>query len=151
MINADLIIADLEVSSKKQAFQKIAAEAADIIGIGADQLTAALLERERIGSTGIGSGVAIPHIKIGKTPETYGIFVRLKKAIDFDAVDGCPVDIIFMLLAPAESKTTQHLKTLAHVSRFLKDADTCEKIRRTPDHARLAALLVEWIKAQEAA
>lgn len=151
MITADLIIADLDVRSKKQALQKIAQEATQIVGIGADQLTAALLERERIGSTGIGNGVAIPHIKIGKTSQTYGIFVRLKKAIDFDAVDGQPVDIIFMLLAPAESKTTQHLKTLAHVSRFLKDASTCEKIRLTADHSALAKLLDEWIKAQEAA
>jgi PTS system nitrogen regulatory IIA component len=151
MITADLIIADLEVSSKKQAFQKIAQEAANIVGIPADQLTASLLERERIGSTGIGNGVAIPHIKIGKTSQTYGILVRLRKAIDFDAIDGQPVDIVFMLLAPAESKTTQHLKTLAHVSRFLKDANTCAKIRATPEQAELAKLLADWIKAQEAA
>lgn len=151
MITADLIIADLDVGSKKQAFQKIAEEVSDFINIKADALTNALLERERIGSTGIGNGVAIPHIKIGKTSKTYGILARLHNPIDFDAVDDRPVDIIFMLLAPAESKTTQHLKTLAHVSRFLKDASTCAKIRATPDRAELAKLLEEWIRAQDAA
>jgi nitrogen PTS system EIIA component len=150
MITADLIIPALEATSKKKAFRAIAEEIAAQIGGHADDLLGALLDRERIGTTGIGQGVAIPHIKIAGTERMYGVLVRLEAPVDYDAIDGLPVDIIFMLLAPAESKTTQHLKMLAHISRFLKDAKTCDAIRAASEAEALSAILTEWANAQAA-
>ncbi len=150
MITADLIIPALEATSKKKAFRAIAEEIAGEIGGDVDDLLTALLDRERIGTTGIGMGVAIPHIKIAGAERMYGVLVRLEAAVDYDAIDDVPVDIIFMLLAPAESKTTQHLKMLAHISRFLKDAKTCEAIRASKTTEALSAILAEWSSSQAA-
>jgi len=150
MITADLIIPALEASSKKKAFRAIAEEIAVQIGGHADDLLGALLDRERIGTTGIGQGVAIPHIKIAGAERMYGVLVRLETPVDYDAIDNLPVDIIFMLLAPAESKTTQHLKMLAHISRFLKDAKTCDAIRAARETEGLSAILAKWANSQAA-
>lgn len=150
MITADLIIPALEATSKKKAFRAIAEEIAVQMGGHADDLLAALLDRERIGSTGIGQGVAIPHIKIAGADRMYGVLVRLETPVDYDAIDGLPVDIIFMLLAPAESKTTQHLKMLAQISRFLKDTKTCDAIRAAAETETLTAILTEWANSQAA-
>ncbi len=87
--------------------------------------------RERIGTTGIGGGVAIPHVKVPGVSRTYGVLARMHAPLDYDAIDGEPVDIIFMLLAPAESKTTQHLKVLAQMSRFLKDSTMVAALRES--------------------
>ena len=150
-IQADLIVANMAATSKKQAFQDIAERTALLFQGDAAALLTALLERERIGSTGIGAGVAIPHVKLAGVTRPYGVLVRLNTAVDYDAIDGLPVDIIFMLLVPAESKTTQHLKVLAQMSRFLKDARICTAIRATTDESIVAAVLAAWIKAQETA
>lgn len=150
MITADLIIPNLTASSKKKAFRAIAEEIADSIGGNPDDLLNALMDRERIGTTGIGCGVAIPHIKIPDTDRMYGVLVRLEKPVDYDAIDGEPVDIIFMLLAPSESKTTQHLKMLAHISRFLKDDKTCAALRAAEEAENITALLAEWSNSQAA-
>lgn len=150
MINADLIIPALEATSKKQAFRAIAEEISEQIGGDTDDLLTALLDRERIGTTGIGAGVAIPHIKIAGAERMYGVLVRLETPVDYDAIDNMPVDIIFMLLAPAESKTTQHLKMLAHISRFLKDSKTCAALRGARETETLSAVLSEWAKEQAA-
>lgn len=150
MITADLIIPALEATSKKKAFRAIAEEISVQIGGHADDLLGALLDRERIGTTGIGQGVAIPHIKIAGADRMYGVLVRLETPVDYDAIDGQPVDIIFMLLAPAESKTTQHLKMLAQISRFLKDAKTCDAIRAASETQKISAILAEWANAQAA-
>lgn len=150
MITADLIIPNLSASSKKKAFRAIAEEIAETIGGDADDLLNALMDRERIGTTGIGCGVAIPHIKVPNTERMYGVLVRLEEPVDYDAIDGEPVDIIFMLLAPAESKTTQHLKMLAHISRFLKDEKTCAALRAAEEAKHMTALLTEWANSQAA-
>lgn len=150
MISADLIIPALEATSKKKAFRAIAEEIAEKIGGNADDLLTALLDRERIGTTGIGQGVAIPHIKIPGAERMYGVLVRLETPVDYDAIDNLPVDIIFMLLAPAESKTTQHLKMLAQISRFLKDAKTCDAIRSAKETETLLGVLTEWVNEQAA-
>lgn len=150
MITADLIIPSLRATSKKQVLQVLANEAANLFHGDGDDILNALLSRERIGSTGIGSGVAIPHIKSAKVTKAYGILARLDQPLDYDAVDDQPVDLIFMLLAPADSKTTQHLKTLAQASRFLRDPDTCRNLRATADSEKLGALLTEWVKSQAA-
>lgn len=150
MITADLIIPALQANSKKQAFRAIAEATCEALGGNPEALLTALIERERIGTTGIGCGVAIPHIKLPTVDKMHGVLARLETPVDYDAIDGAPVDIVFMLLAPADSKTTQHLKVLAHISRFLKDQNTCRCIRETDDRARLAELLLEWAKTQAA-
>jgi PTS system nitrogen regulatory IIA component len=150
MISADLIIPDLKATSKRQAFRQLAEATVGIFGGNPENVLDALLDRERIGSTGIGCGVAIPHIKLGHVKKMYGVLARLDKPVDYDAIDAKPVDLIFMLVAPADSKTTQHLKMLAHISRLLKDARTCEAIRGTCEQAQIAELLNQWAKTQAA-
>ena len=80
----------------------------------------------------------------------YGALIRLDGAVDYDAIDGEPVDLIFMMLVPADSKTTQHLKVLAHISRFLKHEETCQAIRATCEQEKIATLMVEWARSQAA-
>jgi PTS system nitrogen regulatory IIA component len=150
MITADLIIPHLPATSKKQAFQVIAQQTAPLFHGDPEQLLSALLDRERIGSTGIGNGVAIPHIKVSRAPRMYGILAHLDSGVDYDALDGEPVDIIFMLIAPTENKTTQHLKMLAYMSRFLKDPANCAAIRAGKTKEDLMAVLSNWIKRQAA-
>lgn len=150
MITADLIIPNLTASSKKKAFRAIAEEIAETIGGNPDDLLNALMDRERIGTTGIGCGVAIPHIKVPDTDRMYGVLVRLEEPVDYDAIDGAPVDIIFMLLAPSESKTTQHLKMLAQISRFLKDEKTCTALRAAAEAEHITDLLTAWAESQAA-
>ena len=99
-----------------------------------------LLERERLGTTGVGRGVAIPHGKLAGLPRVYGVFARLEKAIDFDAVDDRPVDLVFLLLAP-EMAGADHLKALARVSRLLRDEALCEKLRGCDTAEGIYALL----------
>ncbi len=143
-----MIIGDLTATSKRQAFRAIAERTADLFDGDAEALLSALLERERIGTTGIGAGVAIPHVKVADVDRTYGVLVRMGTPLDYDAIDGDPVDIIFMLLAPADSKTTQHLKVLAQMSRFLKDSGVVNAIRTTPDESALSALVKRWMAVQ---
>ena len=150
MIAADLIIPDLKATSKKQAFRQLAEASAIMFGGSPEHVLDALLDRERIGSTGIGCGVAIPHIKLAHVNKLYGVLARLAKPVDYDAIDSRPVDLIFMLVAPADTKTTQHLKMLAHVSRLLKDEGTCQAIRSTCEQAKIAELLTQWAKSQAA-
>ena len=150
MIIADLILPAVQATSKKQAFRAIAEATADLYHGDADELLNALLDRERIGTTGIGSGVAIPHVKIAKVTKLLGVLARLETPVDYDAVDDAPVDIIFMLLAPSDAKTTQHLKMLAQISRFLKDANTCTHIRSNNCRDKLTDLIDTWTKSQAA-
>jgi PTS system nitrogen regulatory IIA component len=150
MITADLIIPDLKATSKRQAFRQLAEATVPLFGGNPENVLDALLDRERIGSTGIGCGVAIPHIKLAHVKKMYGILARLDKPVDYDAIDSKPVDLIFMLVAPADSKTTQHLKMLAHVSRLLKDTRTCNAIRGTCDQSKITELLDQWAKTAAA-
>ncbi|MBI1215238.1 MAG: transcriptional regulator [Alphaproteobacteria bacterium] len=150
MITADLIIPALEATSKKQAFHAIAEATAAEFGGDPEVLFDALIDRERIGTTGIGNGVAIPHIKLPTVSRMYGVMARLEAPVDYDAIDNAPVDIIFMLLAPTDSKTTQHLKVLAHISRFLKDPDTCAAIRAKGCSENITCLMTEWAERQAA-
>jgi PTS system nitrogen regulatory IIA component len=149
MISVDLVIPAVIASSKKQLFRVIAESCALPFGITADKLTAALLEREKIGTTGIGDGVAVPHIKIQGLARIHTVLARLDRAIDYDAIDQKPVDIVFMILAPAESKTTLHLKMLAQASRFLKDAKFRQIIRENRDANVLETLVQQWSAEQD--
>jgi PTS system nitrogen regulatory IIA component len=136
------VVANLRVTSKKQALQELAKRAADVTGLHERAIFDVLLERERLGTTGVGNGIAIPHGKLPNMDRLYGLFARLEKPIPFDAIDEQPVDLIFLLLAPA-SAGADHLKALAQVSRLLRDRKMCEKLRGTDSREALYALLTE--------
>lgn len=140
LLSADSVIADFKTSSKKQAIQSLAKQMAQLNGLSERAVFASLLDREKLGSTGVGKGVAIPHARISGLDRITGLFARLSSPIDFESVDEHPVDLIFMLLAPAEG-STDHLKALARVSRLLRDEKTCEKLRMTADAGALYAML----------
>jgi len=140
LLTADSVIADFKTSSKKQAIQSLAKQIAQLNGLPERTVFASLLDREKLGSTGVGKGVAIPHARIAGLDRIIGLFARLSSPIDFESVDEHPVDLIFVLLAPAEG-STDHLKALARVSRLLRDEKTCEKLRMTADAGALFAML----------
>ncbi|MEQ8370287.1 MAG: PTS IIA-like nitrogen regulatory protein PtsN [Alphaproteobacteria bacterium] len=141
--------ASLRATSKKQALQDLARLAADVTAVDSRQIFDVLLERERLGSTGVGNGIAIPHGKLPGLDRLYGIFARLERPIDFEAIDDRPVDLIFLLLAP-EGAGADHLKALARISRLLRDQAMCEKLRATDDDDALFAVLNEKTESQAA-
>jgi len=140
LIKPDAVIAALRVNGKKQALQEMSERAATVSGLTAREIFDALLQRERLGSTGVGDGVAIPHGKLAKCDQIFGVFARLERAIDFEAPDGLPVDLIFMLIAP-ETAGADHLKALAAIARLLRNAASAAQLRATRDPAALYALL----------
>ncbi|MDX1485884.1 MAG: PTS IIA-like nitrogen regulatory protein PtsN [Alphaproteobacteria bacterium] len=142
LITPKRVIPELKVTSKKQALQELSHFCAEITGLDERTIFEVLVERERLGTTGVGGGVAIPHGKLGDLEGLYGVFARLGQAIDFDSVDEQPVDLIFLLLAP-ETAGADHLKALARVSRKMRDKNTCEKLRGSDSADALYALLTE--------
>ena len=134
------VIAQLRVGNKKQALQEVARRAALATGIGERRIYDVLNERERLGTTGIGRGVAVPHGKLNELTGLYAMFARLDRPIPFDAIDNQPVDLLFVLLAP-ENAGAEHLRALARISRLLRDDATCEKLRGTDNADALYALL----------
>jgi len=140
LIAPNTILPALKVNSKKQAIQEIAAKAAALTGQSEREIYELLLQREKLGSTGIGNGVAIPHGKLAKLNKLFGLFARLERPVDFDALDGQPVDLIFLLLAP-EGAGADHLKALARVARLLRDSDVVRKLRESRDAEALYAVL----------
>ena len=142
LITPSTIVPSLKVTSKKQALQELARHGAESTGLGERAIFEILLERERLGTTGVGGGVAIPHGKLPGLTRLYGVFARLETPIDFDSIDEQPVDLIFLLLAP-ETAGADHLKALARVSRSLRDKETCEKLRGSDTAEALYALLTE--------
>ncbi len=141
LLQPEAVISGLKASSKKQALQELAKHAARITGVNDRKIFETLLERERLGTTGVGNGIAIPHGKLADFKKLYGVFARLDKPIDFDAIDEQPVDLIFLLLAP-EGAGADHLKALARVSRLLRDVTVCEKLRGADTADGLYMLLV---------
>lgn len=136
------VVANLKSKSKKQALEDLAALAAKITEVHERKIFDVLLERERLGTTGVGQGIAIPHGKLAELDTLHGLFARLAQPIDFEAIDERPVDLIFLLLAP-ESAGADHLKALARISRLLRDDVTCEKLRGVDNDEALYALLTE--------
>jgi PTS system nitrogen regulatory IIA component len=132
----------LRAGSKKRLLQDMAALAAGLYGVPEGTIFAALQEREQLGSTGMGSGVAIPHARLPGLARVSGCFARLVKPVDYEAIDGQPVDLVFMLLAP-QTSAADHLKALARVARVLRDPLVCRKLRSTDDAAALYAILTE--------
>ena len=142
LLDGECVVANLRATSKKQVLQELARRAADITNIDERKIFAVLMDRERLGTTGVGSGIAIPHGKLPELDRLYGIFARLEKPVDFQSIDERPVDLIFVLLAPEEAGA-DHLKALARVSRLLRDQNTCEKLRGTSEVDALSAILTE--------
>ncbi|MFT4717431.1 MAG: PTS system nitrogen regulatory IIA component [Paracoccaceae bacterium] len=135
--------------SKKRLLQDLASRAADIYGIDADIAFEALQERENLGPTGVGEGVAIPHARITGLDHVAGVFLRLEKPLDYDSVDRQPVDLVFALFVPSDSGV-DHLKALACVSRLLRDASIRTKIRANDGDGTIYTILTE-IAANKAA
>ncbi|WP_300543843.1 PTS IIA-like nitrogen regulatory protein PtsN [Maricaulis sp.] len=145
MALADLIpnggvAVDLGASSRKQALQAMSDIAAGLTGLQARAIFDAVLQRERLGSTGVGQGVAIPHARLAGIDEVVGIFARLRTPADFESIDGRPADLIFMLIAP-EDAGAEHLKALARVSRLLRREDVRQRLRAAPDAEAIYAVL----------
>lgn len=142
LVSPEGVIAHLKVTSKKQALQEMSARAAALTGLSERNIFETLLERERLGSTGVGQGIAIPHGKLAQLTRLYGLFARLDTPVEFDSVDDQPVDLVFLLLAP-EAAGADHLKALARISRLLRNQAVVEKLRASDDPAALFAILTE--------
>ena len=143
LLTPEAVIPALKCNSKKQALQELAAHAATLIpDLTEREIYDTLVQRERLGSTGIGDGIAIPHGKPEKLDRVVGLFARAERPFDFDALDGQPVDLMFLLLAP-ENAGADHLKALARVARVLREPAMLERIRATRDPDALYALLTE--------
>ena len=142
LITPEAVIPNLRATSKKQALQELARRAAELTSLNDRAIFEVLLERERLGTTGVGNGIAIPHGKLANLPRLHGLFARLERPINFDSIDEQPVDLIFLLLAP-DSAGADHLKALARVSRLLRDKAVCEKLRGTDTAEGLFALLTD--------
>jgi PTS system nitrogen regulatory IIA component len=136
------VMRGLRVANKRQLLQELARRAAALTGLPERAIYDALIERERLGTTGIGAGIAIPHGKLPGLPHLCGVFARLERPIDFEAIDDQPVDLVFLLLAP-EGAGADHLKALARVSRLLRDPAICQKLRGTDNADALYALLTD--------
>ena len=136
------VMPQLRVSNKRAVLQEIARRAASMTGVAVRQIYEVLAERERLGSTGIGRGIAVPHGKLADLSRLYGLFARLDRPIPFEAIDDQPVDLVFALLAPAEAGA-EHLRALARVSRLLRDSAICQKLRGTDNADALYALLTD--------
>jgi PTS system nitrogen regulatory IIA component len=149
LITPKSVIAQLRVTNKKQALQELAKRAAALTGAGDRAIYDVLVERERLGTTGVGNGIAIPHGKLKGLARFYGIFARLERPIPFEAIDERPVDLIFVLLAP-EDAGADHLKALARISRLLRDREMCEKLRGTDNADALYALLTDYAASDAA-
>ncbi len=131
-----------KTSSKKRLFMDLGDIAASAYGLNAEEVVDALLERESLGPTGVGNGVALPHARLPDLEKVVGVFVRLESPVDFDSVDRQPVDLVFGLFAPKEAGV-EHLKALALVSRTMRDSSICTKLRANADPAILHAILTE--------
>lgn len=142
ILGPDAVRASLKVQSKKRLFQEIAQIVAETYKLDEQKTLDALLERENLGPTGVGHGVAIPHARIPDIKSVIGVFLRLDQAVDFESVDRKPVDLVFVLLAP-NAAGAEHLKALARISRTLRDETLCSKLRSTDDVSALYAILTE--------
>lgn len=142
LLAPEAVLASLKAQTKKQLLQELAVRAHARTQLPEKQIFETLNERERLGTTGVGAGIAIPHGRMAGVASITGVFARLESAIDYEAVDGQPVDLIFMLLAP-ENAGADHLKALARVSRLLRNQAICEKLRSAQSAEALYAILID--------
>ena len=136
LLSPNDVMIDVRASNKRQLLQELAAKAADSIGLRVDQVAPDLLKREELGSTGIGRGVAIPHARLPDVQRPYGLLARLKAPIEFDAIDGQAVDIVFVLLLPAAAESGQ-IGALAQVARTLRPAENLARLRAARNTSEL--------------
>lgn len=149
ILNEACVVTSLKATSKKQALNELARLAADKTGVSERAILDVLLERERLGTTGVGDGIAIPHGKLPDLEKLFGCFARLENPVEFDSVDNAPVDLVFLLLAP-ESAGADHLKALARISRILRNSLHCDKLRTAPTSDKIYALLTANPQSQAA-
>ena len=142
LIEVSAVMPALKANSKKQLLQLLAEKAAAVTGLPEREVFDTILQRERLGSTGVGNGIAIPHGKLPGIARITGVFARLETPVDFEALDDQPVDLVFLLLAP-ESAGADHLKALSRIARVLRDSDTVAKIRGTKDAAAIHTFLAQ--------
>jgi len=140
ILDNEAVFYDVKAASKKQLLQELAKFSSKFTNLDSRQIFEALLQREKLGSTGLGRGIAIPHVKFPQLDRVYGLFARLSKPINYDSVDGEPVDLVFLLLAP-ENAGADHLKALARISRLLRDKTIVQKLRGTDNKNGLYAIL----------
>jgi nitrogen PTS system EIIA component len=140
LLSVDAIIPALRANSKKTAIQDMCELAGTVSGLPSRAIYDAVLQRERLGSTGVGKGIAIPHGKLVGCTRIFGVFARLERAVEFDALDGEPVDLIFLLIAP-EAAGADHLKALARIARTFRDADLTAKLRTVRDPSSLLSMM----------
>jgi nitrogen PTS system EIIA component len=139
-LKPDAVFSNVKMASKKQLLQFMSEKASEMTGISERDIFDTIMQRERLGSTGVGNGIAIPHCKMKTATRLTGLFVRLDQAIDFDAIDDQKVDLVFMLIAP-ELAGADHLKALSKVARALRASDIVDAIRRAPDSGRIYDIL----------
>ena len=142
LLSPEAVVASLKAKDKKQLLQHLADRAAQITRVPSARILETLVERERLGTTGVGQGIAIPHGRLAEIKKISGIFARLDTPIEYDAVDNQPVELVFMLLAP-EGSGADHLKALARVSRLLRNQAACDKLRKAASAEALYAILTE--------
>ena len=140
-LDFDAVKTSLSGGNKRSLLQQLANAAGQRLGLDSAAILGSLLEREQLGSTGFGQGVAIPHGKIDGLTRIYGLFARLSEPIDYKAIDGRPVDLVFLLLSPVDAGA-EHLKALAAVSRVTRNIATLEKVRGARTRDALAAVLM---------
>lgn len=149
-LDPDSVVPALRARAKKQVLQDLSAQAVRRLpALDAREVYETLLQRERLGSTGIGDGVAIPHGKLPGLDRLFGLVARLDRPVEFDALDGRPVDFAFLLLAP-EGAGADHLKALAQVARILREPGILDRIRAARDGLALYALLTHTSASQAA-
>jgi PTS system nitrogen regulatory IIA component len=141
LLSPNDVMIDVRASKKRQLLQELAAKAADSLGLRVDQVAPDLLKREELGSTGIGRGVAIPHARLPDVQRPYGLLVKLKVPIEFDAIDGQAVDIVFVLLLPAVAENGQ-IGALAQVARTLRPEENLARLRAARNTSELYSAIV---------
>ena len=149
ILSPEAVIACVSARDKKQALKLLAAHAARLTALSEREIYSVLQEREQLGCTGMGNGVCIPHGRFDKLNEVHAFFAQMDTPIDFNAADGKPVDLVFLLLTPA-SANTEHIKAIATISRLLRDKILCEALRKAKDAKTLHELLTHE-RGQDAA
>lgn len=142
LITPASVIPNLRAANKRQALQDLSRRVAALAKLDEHRVFETLLEREQLGTTGIGAGTAVPHGRLPDLSRPVALFARLEKPIEFDAIDSQPVDLIFLLLTPSDA-SADHLKALARISRLLRNRAICAKLRGTDDADAIYALLTD--------
>ena len=141
LLSPETVVYTIRATSKKQVLQELASLAANVSGENQRAIFDVLLERERLGTTGIGRGVAIPHGKLPSLDRVYGVFAKLENPVDFEAIDNQEIDLVFLLIAP-EKAGADHLQALSRISRMFRDFEMCKKLRAANNHKTLHKLLL---------